>query len=136
MHQNYYELANGKQAVDYIYLGCLGFSYGNAFKYVVRAGRKRDNSAESDLNKALTYITSANNEYSFLKRLFLRARNWLIFSFEPDLKEHNIKDILDAIVKFKNPDKIARLIVAYMNKRGYKVKDEFKHFASSTKDIS
>lgn len=128
MHQNYYELSNGQQAVHYIYEYNLGFSYGNALKYVVRAGRKQNNSAESDLNKALTYITSAKNEYSFFKRLWLRIRNWLMFSFESDLTEHHIKHILTAIIRFENPTKVAEMIVSYMNCRGIAVKDEFKQY--------
>ena len=123
MHQNYYELSNGKQAVDYIYLGCLGFSYGNAFKYLVRASRKPGNSAESDLNKALTYITSSDREYSFIVRLLLRIRNWF-------------KHILKAIINFEKPAKIATMIVKYMQDRGIMVNDEFKQYAPSSKNIS
>lgn len=136
MHQDYYSLDNGKQAVDYIYLGCLGFSYGNAFKYLVRASRKPGNSAESDLNKALTYITSSDKEYSFIIRLLLRIRNWFVFNHAYSFNEHHIKHILKAIINFEKPAKIATMIVKYMQDRGIRVNDEFKQYTPSSKNIS
>ena len=64
--QSYYMLANGKSASDYIYDGKLKFSRGNSFKYISRCGRKENNTAESDLNKALVYILSGLLSQNFI----------------------------------------------------------------------
>ena len=128
MHQNYYELDNHKQAVEYVYEYGLGFSYGNALKYCVRAGRKDNNSAESDLNKALTYITSAKSEFCFVVRFVKRIFNSCSFDDSVRLAEPQIQSILKAIIKFDRPNKIAKMIVAYMKDRGINVKPQFERY--------
>lgn len=128
MKSDYYTLDNGRQAIHYIYEYNLGFSYGNCFKYLVRAGRKENNSAESDLNKALVYIMSSDKEYPLAKRLAKRAYNSLIFNDKTQFAEHHLQEILYAIIKFDDPIKIARMIVEYMKFRGINVSDKFKLF--------
>lgn len=124
MFQQYYSLDNGKQAVDYIYEYNLGFSYGNAFKYMVRAGLKPNNSAEKDLNKALVYIMSSDREFPFLKRVALKIRNSRMFNDKTQFAEHHLAEILTSIIKFDYKDKIVRMIIDYMQFRGVEVKTE------------
>lgn len=131
MKSDYYELSNGKQAIYYIYKYRCGFSYGNAFKYLVRASRKPGNSAESDLNKALTYITSSKEEYSYFYRVIVKLTNRLKFSQKDRLQDSDIHRILMSIISFNSYKEIAEMIVAYMNKHGIFVKDEFKQYAKS-----
>lgn len=131
MKSDYYELSNGKQAIDYIYAYNLGFAYGNAFKYLVRASRKPGNSAESDLNKALTYITSSKEEYSCFYRVVVKLINRLKFNHKDRLQDSDIHRILMSIISFKSYKEIAEMIVDYMNKHGISVKDEFKQYAKS-----
>lgn len=128
MHQDYYELSNGRQAISYIYEYHLGFAYGNALKYIVRAGRKDNNSAESDLNKALTYITSADKELSFIKRIFMRLCNSWSYDNSAVFSDKSISNIIKAIIKFDKPSKIATMIVKYMRLRGINVKSEFTKY--------
>lgn len=131
MKSDYYELSNGKQAIYYIYTYKLGFSYGNAFKYLVRASRKPGNSAESDLNKALTYITSSKEEYSCFYRVIIKLTNRLKFNSKDRLQNNDIHRILMSIISFNSYKEIAEMIVAYMNKHGIPVKDEFKQYEKS-----
>ena len=128
MTQNYYVLDNGKSAVDYIYTYHLGFSGGNAFKYLVRAGRKENNSAESDINKALVYITSSHNEVPVIERLLKRIYNMFTFNADTQMCEHHLADILRAIIRFDDPCVIARKIVKYAKWRGINVKPEFEKY--------
>lgn len=131
MKSDYYELSNGKQAIYYIYKYKLGFSYGNSFKYLVRASRKPGNSAESDLNKALTYITSSKEEYSCFYRVIVKLINLLKFNHKDSFQDSDIQHILMAIISFNSYKEIAEMIVAYMNKHGIFVKDEFKKYEKS-----
>ena len=126
--QDYYSIGN-RQALDYIYSAHLGFSYGNCFKYTLRAGRKVGNSAESDLNKALNYITSSNEEFSFFKRIVMKICNSSSFSDSISLNDKELANILNSIIKFDKPEKIAKMIVTYANERGINVRQEYKHFA-------
>lgn len=123
--QSYYMLANGKSASDYIFEGKLKFSMGNVFKYVSRAGRKENNTAESDLNKALAYVLSSDKEFSFIEKFKLRIRNTLLFYGEIS-DDRDVDDILHAIIKFEDKENIARMIVWYMKSRGINVKPEYK----------
>lgn len=125
--QNYYMLSNNKSASDYIFDGKLKFSMGNVFKYVSRCGRKENNSAESDLNKALVYTLASDKEFSYIEKLALRIRNTVLFCYEisPD---RQIDDILHAIIKFDDKEDIARMIVNYMKFRGINVKPEYKRY--------
>lgn len=54
----YYQTASGIEAIDVIKGYRLGFHLGNAFKYIVRAGRKTEDRTV-DLNKALWYLKDA-----------------------------------------------------------------------------
>lgn len=128
MKSDYYTLDNGRQAIHYIYEYKLGFSYGNCFKYLVRAGRKENNSAESDLNKALVYIMSSDKEMTLAKRLAKRAYNSLVFNDKTQFAEHHLAEILKSIILFDDPIKIARMITNYMKFRGIEVNDRFKLF--------
>lgn len=47
---------NGIEAIDVIESNGLGFHLGNAVKYILRAGKKIGQDAESDLGKAIWYI--------------------------------------------------------------------------------
>lgn len=123
--QSYYMLANGKSASDYIYDGKLKFSRGNSFKYVSRAGRKENNTAESDLNKAIVYILSSDKEFSLIEKLVLHIRNTIMFCGEIS-SDREVDDILHAIIKFEDKESIARMIVGYMKSRGINVKPEYK----------
>jgi len=123
--QNYYMLSNNKSASDYIFEGKLKFSMGNAFKYVSRCGKKENNTAESDLNKALVYTLASDKEFSYIERLALRIRNTVLFCYEIS-SDRQIDDILHAIIKFENKEDIARMIVNYMKFRGINVKPEYK----------
>lgn len=128
MKSDYYALDNGKQIVYYIYEYNLNFSYGNCAKYLCRAGRKDGNSAESDLNKALVYILSSDNEISLPKRLFMRAVNSLRFNDKTQFAEHHLAEILKAVIKYDDPVKIARMIVAYMKFRDIPISEKFRLF--------
>lgn len=123
--QSYYMLANGKSASDYIYDGKLKFSRGNSFKYISRCGRKENNTAESDLNKALVYILSSDKEFSLIEKFMLHIRNTILFYGEIS-SDKSIDDILHAIIKFEDRENVARMIVAYMKSRGINVKPEYK----------
>lgn len=123
--QSYYMLANGKSASDYIFDGKLKFSRGNSFKYVSRAGRKENNSAESDLNKALVYILSSDKEFSCAEKFVLHVRNTILFCGEIS-SDREVDDILHAIIKFEDKESVARMIVGYMKSRGVNVKPEYQ----------
>lgn len=103
----------------------------NAFKYLVRASIKPVNSAESDLNKALTYITSSKEKYSCFYRVIVKLTNLLKFNRKDRLQDSDIHYILMSIISFNNYKEIAEMIVAYMNKHGIPVKDEFKQYEKS-----
>ena len=126
MNSDYYTLDNGRQIVDYIAEYQLGFHYGNAAKYVCRAGRKEGNSAEKDLNKALNYVLSANHENGFIKRLLLHFYNSWKFNAQTQFATRSIADILCALITFEDNKKIARMIVKYMDAHDIKVKDEYR----------
>ena len=128
MHKDYYTLDNGRQIVDYIYTAHLGFSYGNAAKYLCRASRKPGESGESDLNKALTYVLSANEEFSFIQRVALKLYNLLTFNFNDQFSEHHLRDVLCSIIRFDRPTKVARKIVKYAKWRGIPIKEEFSKY--------
>jgi hypothetical protein len=53
---DYYQGKGGTSAIDIIEEFELGFCVGNVIKYLIRAGRKKDNSELSDLKKALWYL--------------------------------------------------------------------------------
>lgn len=128
MHSDYYTLDNGLQAVDYIFDYSLGFSYGNAFKYVVRAGRKEGNSAEKDLIKALDYVSSADKEYSFITRMLLRMKNKKSFNQRSQFAARPVADILSALILFEKPAKVASFIIKYMKIRNIAIPEEFKKY--------
>ena len=128
MKSDYYELDNGKQIVQYIYDYKLGFAYGNAAKYLARAGRKENNSAESDINKALVYVTSVKDELSLVERLALKVRNTFLFNDKDQMCEHHLAKVLKSIIKFDDCDKVANLIVKYADWRGINVKPEFREY--------
>lgn len=129
MNQNYYVLDNGVAAVNYIYEYSLGFSYGNAFKYCARAGKKEGNSAEKDFNKALTYILSSNNEISFFHRIAKSIYNTWKFNDKIQFAPRNLADILCAIIQFKDCKTIAKLIIRYMKTNHITIKPEFLKYA-------
>lgn len=129
MNQQYYRLDNGKSAVEYVYEYSLGFSYGNAFKYCVRAGKKDGNSAEKDFNKALTYIVSANNEVGFFHRIAKRIYNTYKFNSKTQFAPRNLADILCAIIQYRDYKTVAKLIIKYMKVNNIKVNDEFARYA-------
>lgn len=128
MNQSYYTLDNGKSAINYIYEAHLEFAYGNAFKYLCRASRKPGNSAESDLNKALTYVLSADNEMSFIHRIAHKLYNMVTFNFNTQMCEHHLASVLKSIIRFERPSKIAKRIVKYAKWRGINVKPEFEKY--------
>lgn len=52
---DYYKSEDGQlEAFDVIYAFGLNFNRGNAFKYIIRAGKKEDE--EKDIKKAITYL--------------------------------------------------------------------------------
>ena len=57
-HPDYYTSHEicGLEAIDIIDAYGLNFSLGNVVKYILRAGRKHDNSYYDDLRKALWYL--------------------------------------------------------------------------------
>lgn len=128
MKSDYYELDNGKQAVYYIYNYKLQFSYGNCFKYLCRAGRKEGNSAESDINKALVYASSVNDELTRPERIALKIRNSILFNSDDQMCEHHLAKVLKSIIKFDDYKKIIKLIVKYADWRGVNVKPEFRKY--------
>lgn len=130
MQQDYYKLSNGKQAVDYIYKMNLHFSYGNAFKYITRASRKPDNTAESDMNKALVYLISVKDEMCFLKRVMLGLINRLSINEKEKLGDDYLSDILISIMKFKDPKYIANLLINYADMKCIPVKQEFRDYVN------
>lgn len=128
MTQSYYTMENGKSAIYFIYEYHLGFARGNCMKYCVRAGRKDNNSAESDLNKALVYITSADNEIPLFEKLFRRVYNTLTLDYSTEFVNKDMDRIIKSVIKFDDPNKIATMIVKYMDNRGINVKPEFDKY--------
>ena len=124
MFQNYYQLPNGKQAIYYINKYKLSFNYGNAFKYITRCAKKVNNTADSDLNKALVYITSIKDEMSFAER-FVRGLINIVKYKDEYITEKDLQNILVSIIKFEEPDKIARMLVKYMDDHGVSVNPEY-----------
>ena len=57
-HPYYYQLDGGLETIDVIdSLGLgKGFALGNAIKYIFRAGKKIDESADMDIQKAIWYL--------------------------------------------------------------------------------
>lgn len=125
MHQDYYTLGN-KQCVEYIYKYRLEYAYGNTFKYITRAGRKPDNSSESDFNKALTFVTSINDEMSVFYRYVKHIKNSIMFTELNQLKEHPLSEVLKSLIVFDSPNRIASMIVHYMKEHNITIKEEFK----------
>ena len=125
--QSYYTLLNNKSASDYIFNGKLKFSMGNVFKYVARCGRKENNTAESDLNKAIVYTLSSDKEFSFIEKAILRLRNMLLFCEEIS-DDIEIDNILHAVLNFESKENIVRMIISYMKSRGINVRPEYKHY--------
>ena len=64
-HPNYYNSKNGIEVIDIIESFGLGFSLGNAIKYILRAGKKNPEKTIEDLEKSAWYI---NREIDRLKR--------------------------------------------------------------------
>jgi len=64
-HPNHYRSSTGHEAIDVIDAWGLGFSLGNALKYISRAGHKDPSKAIEDLEKAVWYI---NHEIAMLKK--------------------------------------------------------------------
>jgi hypothetical protein len=64
-HPSHYRKNSGYEAIDVIEAWGLGFSLGNALKYISRAGIKDPNKAIEDLEKAAWYI---NREIQYLKK--------------------------------------------------------------------
>lgn len=92
---------------------------------MVRCGRKNNNSAESDLNKALNYISSAKEEFSFLRRIFMKLTN--TFTFEGlHLEDIRLSDIINSIIRFDDPNKIAKMIVEYADYKGIYVNPDYR----------
>lgn len=129
MKSDYYELDNGKQIVQYIYDLRLGFAYGNAAKYLCRAGRKDGNTSESDINKALVYITSVNSEFTLLERMILKIRNTRLLNKKEMVCEHHLDKVLKSIFVFDDYKKVAKLVVKYADMRGINVRQEFRKYA-------
>lgn len=128
MDKSYYVLDNGKSAIDYITEFHLQFTYGNCFKYLCRCGKKDGNSAESDLNKALNYITSAHNEISTLERLTRKLINTLRFNTKTQFAEHHLASILKSIITYDSPKIITKRIIAYAKWRNIKVDDKYLNY--------
>ena len=56
-HPEYYQGdKKGCEVIDFIDAHGLGFSLGNAIKYIVRAGKKNGELTQIDLQKAIWYI--------------------------------------------------------------------------------
>ena len=64
-HPNYYNSKNGIEVIDIIESFGLGFSLGNAIKYILRAGKKNPEKTIEDLEKSVWYL---NREIDRLKR--------------------------------------------------------------------
>lgn len=58
MENSYYTGKDGKQALYAIENWDLGFSLGNVFKYMVRAGKKDPEKEIEDLEKAIDYLVT------------------------------------------------------------------------------
>lgn len=129
MNNDYYSLKNGKSAIDYIYKFNLSFARGNAFKYLTRASRKPNESAEKDLTKALTYILTSDDDISKCFRIALRYINRIKFNEHEEIADFRIQEILKAIILFESKEQIAKMIIDYMNFLGLTVKKEFRQYA-------
>ena len=57
MDVEYYKLNSPASVMDLIHEKKLPFELGNALKYILRAGKKENASALSDLKKAIHYLT-------------------------------------------------------------------------------
>lgn len=55
-HPSHYLKNSGYEVIDVIEAWDLGFSLGNAIKYIARAGKKDPNKYREDLEKAMWYI--------------------------------------------------------------------------------
>ncbi len=55
-HPSHYRSSSGHEAIDVIEAWELGFSLGNAVKYISRAGKKSPDKEIEDLEKAAWYI--------------------------------------------------------------------------------
>ncbi len=56
IHPNHYKTQNGKQVIDFIEKYCIDFRLGNAVKYLMRAGKKQNETFYDDINKAIWHI--------------------------------------------------------------------------------
>ncbi len=63
-HPDYYN-QNGLEAIDFIEAFNLNFNLGNVVKYIVRAGRKTDDSL-ADLQKAEWYLAREIEKYKVI----------------------------------------------------------------------
>lgn len=64
-HPSHYQSKNGIEVIDIIESFDLGFSLGNAIKYILRAGKKNPEKTIEDLEKSVWYL---NREIDRLKR--------------------------------------------------------------------
>jgi hypothetical protein len=67
-HPPHYRKDSGYEAIDVIEAWDLGFSLGNAVKYISRAGRKDPVKTIEDLEKASWYITREIERLRQLKK--------------------------------------------------------------------
>ncbi len=56
INPDHYKAADGSEVIDVIELYDLDFHIGNALKYMLRAGKKLDTAAVTDLEKAIWYL--------------------------------------------------------------------------------
>jgi hypothetical protein len=68
-HPPHYRKDSGYEAIDVIEAWDLGFSLGNAVKYISRAGRKDPVKTIEDLEKASWYITREIERLRQLKKI-------------------------------------------------------------------
>lgn len=87
-------LANGVEVIDFIESHKLGFSDGNAVKYLVRAGKKNPDTEIEDLEKALWYIDRLCAKYE--KREF--PKNKITISVDDLTKAHELTEKVNEVI--------------------------------------
>lgn len=76
-HPSHYAEGRRYEPIEVIEAWGLGFTLGNALKYISRAGRKDPAKIEEDLRKAVWYIDRELSQ-SLPRRLLSRISRWLL----------------------------------------------------------
>ena len=100
----------GYEVIDFIEDHRLGFHYGNAVKYISRAGKKDPEKKKEDLEKAIWYLRRSplHSNSNFVKCLTMPSNQWRSHISIDDYCENkglseNLTNAIAKIIDFNDP---------------------------------